>query len=120
MNAELEKLLELKGRSSLPKVLLAAAECSPLSKTGGLADVAGALPKSLNALGFDTRVITPYHRCVKEKYASQVVHMAEFYVNLGWRRQYVGLEKLVLGGLTIYLIDSDPYPLFFRIAKTTR
>ncbi len=109
MNAELEKLVLLKGRDTLPKVLLAAAECSPLSKTGGLADVAGALPKSLNALGFDARVITPYHRCVKEKYADRVEHMAEFYVNLGWRRQYVGLEKLSLGGLTIYLIDSEYY-----------
>ncbi|MBR2879442.1 MAG: glycogen/starch synthase, partial [Oscillospiraceae bacterium] len=109
MNAELEKLLELKGRSSLPKVLLAAAECSPLSKTGGLADVAGALPKSLNALGFDARVITPYHRCVKEKYADRVEHITEFYINLGWRRQYAGLEKLTLGGLTIYLIDSEYY-----------
>ena len=106
MNADLEKLLRLKGRENLPNVLLAAAECSPLSKTGGLADVAGALPKSLNALGFDARVITPYHRCVKEKYASQVEHMAEFYINLGWRRQYVGLEKLRLGGLTVYLIDT--------------
>lgn len=109
MNAELEKLVLLKGRDSLPKVLLAAAECSPLSKTGGLADVAGALPKSLNALGFDARVITPYHRCVKEKYADKVEHMAEFYINLGWRHQCVGLEKLVLGGLTIYLIDSEYY-----------
>ena len=72
MNAELEKLVLLKGRDTLPKVLLAAAECSPLSKTGGLADVAGALPKSLNARGFDARVITPYHRCVKEKYADRV------------------------------------------------
>ncbi len=109
MNAELEKLVLLKGRDTLPKVLLAAAECSPLSKTGGLADVAGALPKSLNALGFDARVITPYHRCVKEKYADKVEHMTEFYINLGWRREYVGLEKLTLGSLTIYLIDSEYY-----------
>ena len=109
MNAELEKLVHLKGRNTLPKVLLAAAECSPLSKTGGLADVAGALPKSLNALGFDARVITPYHRCVKEKYASQVEHITEFYINLGWRHEYVGLEKLTLGSLIIYLIDSEYY-----------
>jgi len=59
VNAELEKLVHLKGREDLPKVLLAAAECSPLSKTGGLADVAGALPKSLNALGFDAASSPP-------------------------------------------------------------
>lgn len=109
MNAELDKLLSLKGRDTLPNVLIVAAECSPLSKTGGLADVAGALPKSLNALGFDARVITPYHRCVKEKYADKVQHMGSIYVNLGWRREYVGLEKLVLGSLTVYLIDSEYY-----------
>ena len=109
MNPELEKLLLFKGRLSLPNVLIAAAECSPLSKTGGLADVAGALPKSLNALGFDARVITPYHRCVKEKYADKVEHICHFYVNLGWRSQYAGLEKISLGGLTVYLIDSEYY-----------
>ncbi len=107
MNAELQELLLLKGRSSLPNVLIAAAECSPLSKTGGLADVAGALPKALMAQGFDARVITPYHRCVKDRYASRVEHVADFYITLGWRSQYVGLEKLCLGELVIYLIDSE-------------
>ncbi len=109
MNPELEKLLGYKGRLSLPNVLIASAECSPLSKVGGLADVAGALPKSLNSLGFDARVITPYHRIIKDKYADRVEHIAEFYVNLGWRTQYAGLEKLMLGSLCIYLIDSEYY-----------
>lgn len=109
MNPELEQILTLKHRCTLPKVLLAAAECSPLSKTGGLADVAGALPKSLNALGIETRVITPYHRCIKEKYADQIRHICDFEVSLGWRRQYVGLERLELGGLVIYLVDNEFY-----------
>lgn len=109
MDQELKHVLSLKRRSELPAVLLASAECSPISKTGGLADVAGALPKSLNALGFDARVITPFHRCAKEKYAGRTEHMCSFEISLGWRRQYVGLEKLVLGGLTIYLIDNEYY-----------
>lgn len=109
MNGELERLLLMQGRETLPGVLIAAAECAPLSKTGGLADVAGALPRALGALGFDARVITPYHRCIKEKYAAAVEHLAEFTVQLGWRRQYAGIERLRLGALTVYLIDSEFY-----------
>jgi len=109
MNPELERLLLLKGRETLPCVLVTAAECSPLSKTGGLADVVGALPKALNSLGFDARVITPYHRCIKDKYAAEVKHLCHFFVDFGWDRQYAGLELLELPGLTVYLIDSEYY-----------
>ncbi|NCB50842.1 MAG: glycogen synthase GlgA [Clostridia bacterium] len=107
MKREFQRLLKDKGRESLPRVLLAAAECAPLSKTGGLADVIGALPKSLAALGVDARVITPYHRVIKEKLDGQTEHMFSFSVNLGWRSQYVGVEKLVLDGITIYLVDNE-------------
>ena len=109
MKREFRDLLKERGRSAMPNVLLAAAECAPLSKTGGLADVVGTLPKSLKELGIDARIITPYHRVIKEKYASQVEHMFYFYVQLGWRREYAGIEKLVLDGVTIYLVDSDRY-----------
>ncbi len=107
MNLELEKMLMIKGLDHAPAVLIAASECAPLSKTGGLADVVGALPKSLAALGLDARVITPYHRCVKEKYADRVEHLAHCFVDLGWRHQYAGLEKLEIPGLTVYLVDSE-------------
>ena len=109
MKKEFREMLNQRGRKALPNVLIAAAECAPLSKTGGLADVVGTLPKALAALGIDARVITPYHRIIKEKYADRVEHMFYFYVDLGWRHEYVGIEKLDLDGVTVYLVDSERY-----------
>ena len=109
MKKEFKALLDEKGRKSLPIVLLAAAECAPLSKTGGLADVVGTLPKSLKELGINAMIITPYHRCIKDKYADRVEHMFDFYVNLGWRTQYCGIERLELDGVCVYLVDNEFY-----------
>ncbi len=103
-----EKLKE-KNCKSLPNILMASAECAPLSKTGGLADVIGTLPKTLAGLGVDARVITPYHRVIKNKYADRVEHMFYFYVDLGWRHEYVGIEKLELDGVVFYLVDNERY-----------
>lgn len=109
MKREFQQLLLEKGRDRMPNVLIAAAECAPISKTGGLADVVGTLPKSLAVLGVDARVITPYHRVVKDKYHDKVEHMFSFSVDLGWRSQYVGIERLVVDGVTIYLVDNEYY-----------
>lgn len=103
-----EKLKE-KNRKFLPNILMASAECAPLSKTGGLADVIGTLPKTLAGLGVDARVITPYHRVIKNIYADRVKHMFYFYVDLGWRHEYVGIEKLELDGIVFYLVDNERY-----------
>jgi len=113
MKRELQQLVRQKNRKTLPNILLVAAECSPISKTGGLADVVGTLPKAFSRLGADARVMTPYHKVVKEKYGDRVEHLMDFYVELGWRHAYVGVEKLVLDGVTIYLIDNEQY--FARI-----
>ena len=109
MKKEFKAILSEKGRKELPGVLLAAAECAPLSKTGGLADVVGTLPASLAELGFDARVITPYHRVIKNLYAERAEHLFDFYVNLGWRTQYCGIELLELDGIKIYLVDNEFY-----------
>lgn len=96
-------------RAPRRKVLIAAAECAPLAKSGGLADVVGALPKYLAPLGTDARVIVPFHRVIKDKHRLQTEHLCDFYVDLGWRHQYVGVEKLMLDGATYYLVDNEFY-----------
>ena len=94
---------------ALPGALIAAAECAPLVKVGGLADVVGALPKYLTAQGFDARVIMPFHRQIKERYASEATHLCDFQASLGWRSQFVGIDKLVLDGVTYYFVDNEFY-----------
>ena len=106
---DFQQILQSKNREDMPRVLLAASECAPLSKTGGLADVIGTLPKNLKPMGIDARVITPYHRVIKNKYASQVEHLFHFYVDLGWRHEYAGIEKLELDGIIYYLVDNERY-----------
>ena len=109
MKKEFRDLLKDKGRKTMPNVLLASAECAPLSKTGGLADVVGALPKALAKLGVDARVITPYHRIIKDKYQDRVEHLFTIRCYLGWRSCYVGVERLILDGVIIYLVDNEQY-----------
>ena len=95
--------------ADLPPVLIAAAECAPLAKAGGLADVVGALPKYLKPLGVDARVVMPFHRQIKDRYATQAEHLFHFDVRLGWRSQYAGIEKLELDGVVYYFVDNEFY-----------
>ncbi len=91
------------------KVLFVASECVPFSKTGGLADVVGALPKELKKKDVDVRVITPLYSAIPYEWRSKMEHVLYFYVNLGWRRQYVGIEKLELNNITYYFVDNEYY-----------
>ena len=76
----------------LPRILMTGAECAPFAKTGGLADVIGTLTRELHALGFDIRLMLPFHRVIKDQYRENVRHIASFSVDLGWRSQYAGIE----------------------------
>lgn len=84
-------------------ILLVSFEAAPYAKTGGLGDVAGSLPKALNALGADCRVLMPKFRGTEARQVSYD------YVNLSWRRQYCGLETAVSGGVTYYFVDNEYY-----------
>ena len=91
------------------KILFAASECVPFVKTGGLADVVGALPKELLKAGEDIRVILPLYKAIAPEWREQMEHVLHFYVNLGWRRQYVGIEKLTYAGIPFYFVDNEQY-----------
>ena len=91
------------------KVLLAASEAVPFAKTGGLADIVGALPAALKKQGVDARVIMPLHRQIKDKYKYELRHICNFYIHMGWRTQFVGIETLDLNGITYYFVDNEFY-----------
>ena len=90
-------------------VLFAAAEVSPFAKTGGLANVAGSLPKALCELGADVRVILPLYGCVAENYRREMEFLFYTYVELSWRRQYCGVLSLKKDGVTYYFLDNEYY-----------
>ena len=90
-------------------ILFSASECVPFCKTGGLADVVGSLAPVLRQKGHDVRVVLPLYRATEKQYGSQLHHELDFEVNLGWRRQYCGVESLVYQGVTIYFIDNKHY-----------
>lgn len=91
------------------KILFATAECVPFVKTGGLADVAGALPKEIQKAGEEVRVILPLYKAIDQKWRDQMELVLHFHVNLGWRRQYVGVLKLEYEGTTFYFVDNEQY-----------
>jgi starch synthase len=91
------------------KVLFAVSECGPFAKSGGLADVAGSLPKELKKLGTDVRVILPKYGTIADRFKKRMKKVQEFTVSVGWRNQYCGIEELEFQGITFYFIDNEYY-----------
>ncbi|RXI98661.1 glycogen synthase GlgA [Anaerobacillus alkaliphilus] len=91
------------------KVLFVATECTPFIKTGGLADVIGALPKELKKEGIDVRVVLPKYEAIPEGFKTDMETIYTGTVPVGWRNQYVGVEMLVKDELTYYFIDNEYY-----------
>ena len=90
-------------------VAFASAEAAPFVKTGGLGDVAGSLPQALKAAGADVVVFVPNYDTIAQEYKDQMDHLCDFYVPLGWRNEYCGLERLNHKGVDYLFVDNEHY-----------
>ena len=94
------------------KVLYVASEAVPFIKTGGLADVAGSLPKALKKQGVDVRVVMPKYGKIAQEYLDKMEHIYDGEFTISWRTKFLGIDKLELDGVTFYFIDNQEY--FYR------
>ena len=93
----------------MTKILFVASEAVPYVKTGGLADVVGSLPKYFDKEKYDVRVILPKYACMDESLLAQLKFVCHFYVNLNWRKQYVGIFTTEYKGVRYYFVDNEFY-----------
>ncbi len=93
----------------MKKILFATSEAVPFIKTGGLADVAGSLPKYFDKEEIDCRVILPKYLCMKEQFRDRLTYKTHFYMDINWRQQYVGILECELDGITFYFVDNEYY-----------
>ena len=93
----------------MKNVLFVASECIPFIKTGGLADVVGSLPKYFNKKEFDVRVMVPKYACIPEEWKQKMNYVTHFYIDLAWRKQYVGVLEMEYENVKFYFIDNEFY-----------
>ena len=93
----------------MKRILYVTSEAVPFIKTGGLADVAGSLPKCFDKNEFDVRVILPKYQCMSEEWKSKMNYVTHFYMDLAWRSQYVGVLEMQYDGVQFYFIDNEYY-----------
>jgi starch synthase len=91
------------------KILFAANEAVPFAKTGGLGDVAGALPRAIRSRGHACRVVMPLYSDIPEKYRQEMKFLTKFYVPLGWRNKYCGVFEYTHKGEKHYFLDNEYY-----------
>ena len=93
------------------RVLLVATEVNPYSKTGGLGDVAGSLPKALRDRDVDIRVVLPKYKTIPEELITDAKLLSTFTVHLSWRAQEAKIYMLdeYGDGASVYFIENDFY-----------
>lgn len=91
------------------KVLYASSEAYPFAMSGGLADVAGALPKALRRRLIGCRVVMPLYSSIPDELRENMTFVASITVPVSWRRQYCGIFEAHVGGVIYYLIDNQYY-----------
>lgn len=91
------------------KILYASSEAVPFIKTGGLADVAGTLPIEMKKQGIDIRVVLPLYSKIPSHFREKMKKIGEYYTDLTWRRQYVGVYCLEYEGVIFYFLDNEQY-----------
>ena len=89
------------------KILFVTSECAPFSKSGGLADVAFSLPPALKREGEEIAIITPYYKCVKDRFARKIKLVKRVKVTLGQATLKCGLFKGELNGVPVWFIKND-------------
>ncbi len=99
----------------MKRVAYIASECVPFIKTGGLADVVGTLPKKFNKEEYDVRVIIPNYMCLPAKFKNKMRYLTHFYMDIGWKQQYVGVMYMEYEGVPVYFIDNEYYFNGFNI-----
>ena len=93
----------------MKKILFATSEAVPFIKTGGLADVCGALPKCFDKRYFDVRVVLPKYACMKQEWKDKMQYITHFYMDLGFKNCYVGIMHMEYDGIQFYFIDNEYY-----------
>lgn len=91
------------------KVLFASSEAYPFAMSGGLADVAGALPKALRKRFVGCRIILPLYGTISEELRNKMSFVCSVTVPVSWRRQYCGVFEAHVDGVIYYFIDNQFY-----------